>query len=267
MEVPDLLDHDGRRLRAAAAAPGGAELLLRLPALLGEASPGDPLGSARTRLRRNRTALEGARTLCHAARNAGVPVTVAAGPRTDVGHLLALVRDLRQDFPGTGVLLHAALLRAEADCAELAGSRVRLASGRPRGAPDAVLETALARDKAFVRCLRLLLAGAGTPVVDTADERLLRIARTLARRAGREPGDWEVAVPADGRAGRGRVGARRRPAPGSAGPAPLLRPTLVVTPGCGRGAVRPAVRGAAHRLAGATGDLTQFARSLDPRRR
>jgi Proline dehydrogenase len=46
-------------------------------------------------------------------------------------------------------------------------------------------------DRAYVRCLRMLMAGKGYPMVATHDERLIAIAATLAARYGRGPRDYE----------------------------------------------------------------------------
>jgi proline dehydrogenase len=46
-------------------------------------------------------------------------------------------------------------------------------------------------DKAYVRCLKVLMAGHGYPMVATHDPRMIRIAGALATRHGRTPGDHE----------------------------------------------------------------------------
>jgi proline dehydrogenase len=43
-----------------------------------------------------------------------------------------------------------------------------------------------------VRCLKILMAGEGLPLVATHDPRLIAIARYLAERAGRTPADFEL---------------------------------------------------------------------------
>jgi proline dehydrogenase len=78
-----------------------------------------------------KVALENARTICHAARNAGTTVTVDMEDHTTTDSTLGILRELRKDFPETGGVLQAYLRRTEADCRDLAyeGSRVRLCKG------------------------------------------------------------------------------------------------------------------------------------------
>ena len=79
----------------------------------------------------NKIALENARTICRAARNAGTTVTLDMEDHTTTDATLATLRELRKDFPETGaVVVQAYLHRTEADCrARLRGSRVRLCKG------------------------------------------------------------------------------------------------------------------------------------------
>lgn len=133
--------------------------------------------------------LDEARKICRTAAGAGTTVTVGATDAdTDAGAgvdaRIALVAALRADFPGVGVVLDAALPRTEGDCRALAGpgSRVRLVRGGDSAEAD----------KAYVRCLKVLLGGAGYPVVATHDPRLLEIAVALASRYGRAPATYEL---------------------------------------------------------------------------
>ena len=79
----------------------------------------------------HKTALENARSICRAARNAGTTVTLDMEDHTTTDSTLAILRELRKDFPETGAVLQAYLHRTEADCRALAyeGSRVRLCKG------------------------------------------------------------------------------------------------------------------------------------------
>ncbi len=79
----------------------------------------------------HKIALEHARTICRAARNAGTSVTLDMEDHTTTDATLATLRELRKDFPETGAVLQAYLRRTEADCRALAyeGSRVRLCKG------------------------------------------------------------------------------------------------------------------------------------------
>jgi proline dehydrogenase len=140
-----------------------------------------------------KTALENARTICRAARNAGTTVTLDMEDHTTTDTTLAILRDLRKDFPETGAVLQAYLRRTEDDCRQLSyeGSRVRLC----KGAYDEPAEVAFTDrhevDRSYVRCLKVLLGGQGYPMVATHDPRLVRIASSLAGRFGRQPGSYE----------------------------------------------------------------------------
>ena len=46
-------------------------------------------------------------------------------------------------------------------------------------------------DKSYVRCLKVLLAGQGYPMIATHDPRMVAIASSLASRYGRSPGTYE----------------------------------------------------------------------------
>jgi proline dehydrogenase len=139
-------------------------------------------------------ALDCARQVCEAAVAAGTTVTVDMEDHTTTDATLQTVRDLRVDFPWVGAVLQAQLRRTEADCRDLAGpgSRVRLC----KGAYDPPESVAFRRtgdvDRSFVRCLKVLMAGDGLPMVATHDPRLVAIARYLAARRGRTPADYEI---------------------------------------------------------------------------
>ena len=79
----------------------------------------------------HKVALENARDICRAARNAGTTVTLDMEDHTTTDSTLSILRELRKDFPETGAVLQAMLRRTEADCRALAyeGSRVRLCKG------------------------------------------------------------------------------------------------------------------------------------------
>src|SRR3954453_4420002 len=141
----------------------------------------------------HKTALENARTICRAARNAGTTVTLDMEDHTTTDSTLAILRELRKDFPETGAVLQAALKRAEADCRTLAheGSRVRLCKGAYLEPEDVAFQERLEIDKAYVRCLKVLLAGDGYPMIAPHDPRMIEIAATLASRYGRAPGSYE----------------------------------------------------------------------------
>lgn len=143
--------------------------------------------------RGERLALENARAICRAARNAGTTVTLDMEDHTTTDANLRVLRELRKDFPETGAVLQAYLKRTEADCADLAveGSRVRLCKGAYSEPATVAYQSRLDVDRSYVRCLRVLMEGSGYPMVATHDPRLVGIAEALARRNGREPGSYE----------------------------------------------------------------------------
>jgi proline dehydrogenase len=141
----------------------------------------------------HKIALENARTICRAARNAGTTVTLDMEDHTTTDSTLAILRELRKDFPETGAVLQSYLHRTEADCRALAyeGSRVRLCKGAYDEPEEVAFQSELDVDRSYVRCLKALLAGQGYPMIATHDPRLVEIASSLASRYGREPGSYE----------------------------------------------------------------------------
>jgi len=141
----------------------------------------------------DKIALENARTICRAARNAGTTVTLDMEDHTTTDATLATLRELRKDFPETGAVLQAYLHRTEADCRVLAyeGSRIRLCKGAYDEPAEVAFQSRLEVDKSYVRCLKVLLAGQGYPMIATHDPRMITIASSLASRNGRGAGSYE----------------------------------------------------------------------------
>ncbi len=137
--------------------------------------------------------LENARTICRAARNLGTTVTLDMEDHTSTDATLATLHELRKDFPETGAVLQAYLRRTEDDCRALAheGSRVRLCKGAYKEPESVAFTDRLEVDKSYVRCLKVLMAGQGYPMVATHDPRMVKIAGALARRNARDPGSYE----------------------------------------------------------------------------
>jgi len=138
-----------------------------------------------------RLALDNARTICEAARAAATTVTLDMEDHTTTDATLTALHELRRDFPGTGAVLQAYLKRTEADCRDLAvaGSRVRLCKGAYKEPPTVAFLGADQVDRAYVRCLKVLMAGNGYPMVASHDPRLVAIAGKLAQ--GRPKGSYE----------------------------------------------------------------------------
>ena len=159
-----------------------AEVSLKLSAV-GQALPGDG----------ERIALEHAHLVCAAAERAGTAVTLDMEDHTTTDSTLRILAAIRKDFPATGAVLQAYLRRTEADCRDLAtaGSRVRLCKGA-YDEPESVAFTDRAEvDKSYVRCLSVLMAGAGRPLVATHDPRLIEIAQDRASANGRAIDSYE----------------------------------------------------------------------------
>jgi proline dehydrogenase len=138
-------------------------------------------------------ALEHAREICAAAAAVGAIVTLDMEDHTTVDSTLGILRKLREDHPSTGVAIQAYLFRSEEDCRDLSaeGSRVRLVKGAYREPASVAHQGRAAVDKAYVRCLRILMAGKGYPMVATHDDRMIAITELLADRFGRTIGDHE----------------------------------------------------------------------------
>jgi proline dehydrogenase len=138
-------------------------------------------------------ALDNARRVCAAARAADTTVTIDMESHTTVDSTLRILRELRTDFPDAGAVIQAYLRRSEQDCADLAyeGSRVRLCKGA-YAAPDAVAFAGRREiDKSYVRCMKVLMAGKGYPMLATHDPTLIEIGGTLAVLNERAPSAFE----------------------------------------------------------------------------
>jgi proline dehydrogenase len=180
------------------------EVSLKLSAL-GQALPRDG----------DKIALENAHTICARAQQAGVWVTVDAEDHTTTDSTLSIVRDLRTEFEWLGTVLQAYLKRTEADCKEFAaasdsssrkrssasdsssrkrssaGARIRLC----KGAYDEPASVAY-RDRddvtdSYLRCLRVLMAGAGYPMVASHDPVIIDAVPAMVRETNRGKDDFE----------------------------------------------------------------------------
>jgi len=127
-------------------------------------------------------ALENARRICAAAEAAGTTVTLDMEDHTTVESTLRILAELRRDHPRTGAVIQAYLRRAEEYCAELAheGSRVRLCKGAYAAPADVAYTSRAEIDKSYVRCMKVLFAGKGYPMLATHDPRLIEIGGALA---------------------------------------------------------------------------------------
>ena len=141
----------------------------------------------------DKVALANAEQICGAARTAGTTVTVDMEDHTTTDSTLEVVSELRKDFPGTGAVLQAYLYRTEADCRDLAyaGSRVRLCKGAYAEPESVAFHDRAEIDLSYVRCLKILMAGEGYPMLATHDPRLIEIGQWLAADRGRGLDSYE----------------------------------------------------------------------------
>ena len=112
---------------------------------------------------------------------------------TTTDSTLSILRELRKDFPETGAVLQAYLHRTEADC--------RAWRTRARGCGCARAPTTsptrsptrdrLDVDRSYIRCLKILLAGQGYPMIASHDPRIVEIASSLASRYAAAQGSYE----------------------------------------------------------------------------
>ncbi len=158
------------------------EVSLKLSAV-GQSLPGDG----------EKIALEHARQVCAAAERAGTTVTLDMEDHTTTDSTLRILAEVRRDFPSTGAVLQSYLHRTEADCRDLAtaGSRVRLCKGAYDEPASVAFRDREDVDRSYVRCLNVLMAGEGRPMVATHDPRLVAIAQDRARAYGRAKDSWE----------------------------------------------------------------------------
>lgn len=134
-----------------------------------------------------------AREICRAAGAAGIWVTVDAEDHTTTDATLSIVRELRPDFPWLGTVLQAYLRRTEDDCRALAGagSRIRLCKGAYREPPEVAYRSRAEIDAAYLRCLDILTAGAGYPMVASHDPAIIAAAGRTMHAARRKPQEYE----------------------------------------------------------------------------
>jgi proline dehydrogenase len=154
---------------------------------------GQAIGGAGGSGEGSRIALDNAATICRAARDAGTMVTLDMEDHTTTDSTLDVLAGLRRDFPETGAVLQSQLRRTEGDCKDLAsaGSRVRLCKGAYNEPASVAFADRIEVDRSYVRCLKVLMNGAGYPMVATHDPRLIRIAGLLAERADRREDSYE----------------------------------------------------------------------------
>ncbi|MEI2642251.1 MAG: proline dehydrogenase family protein [Candidatus Nanopelagicales bacterium] len=159
-----------------------AEVSVKLSAV-GQMLPGDG----------EKIAADNARQIAEAAYRIGTTVTLDMEDHTTTDSTLGVLRELRQDYPGTGAVLQAYLYRTEQDCRDLAheGSRIRLCKGAYKEPESVAFQSKEDVDKSYVRCMRILFDSPCYPMIASHDPRLIEIAGALATRADRAKGTYE----------------------------------------------------------------------------
>ena len=177
----DLLDAFAGRVEPADG-PRPLEVSLKLSAL-GQALPRDG----------EKIAYENAHAICERARDVGAWVTVDAEDHTTTDSTLSIVRDLRTDFDWLGTVLQAYLRRTEADCAEFAasGARIRLCKGAYDEPASVAFRDADDVTDSYLRCLRVLMAGSGYPMVASHDPAVIAAVPGMVAEFNRGVNDFE----------------------------------------------------------------------------
>jgi proline dehydrogenase len=167
-----LLDALGIREEAAGITVRPLEVSLKLSAL-GQALPRDGEKIAR----------DNAHTICERAQRVGAWVTVDAEDHTTTDSTLSIVRDLRCEFPWLGTVLQAYLKRTEGDCKEFAasGARIRLCKGAYDEPASVAFRDSDDVNDSYMRCLRVLMAGSGYPMVASHDPSIIEAVPALVR--------------------------------------------------------------------------------------
>ena len=163
-----------------AGGPRPLEVSLKLSAL-GQALPRDG----------DKIAFENAHTICARAAELGVWVTVDAEDHTTTDSTLSIVRELRADFPWLGTVLQAYLRRTAADCTELADMRIRLCKGAYDEPASVAHRDAGEVTESYLRCLRILMAGTGYPMVASHDPVVIGAVAEMAAEFNRGSDDFE----------------------------------------------------------------------------
>jgi proline dehydrogenase len=171
-----LLDALGTRNENTTGTVRPLEVSLKLSAL-GQALPRDGEKIAR----------DNAHTICERAQRVGAWVTVDAEDHTTTDSTLSIVRDLRTEFPWLGTVLQAYLKRTESDCEEFAasGARIRLCKGAYDEPASVAFRDRDDVDDSYMRCLRILMAGSGYPMVASHDPQIIEAVPALARENNR----------------------------------------------------------------------------------
>ncbi|WP_163549572.1 proline dehydrogenase family protein [Candidatus Frankia nodulisporulans] len=127
------------------------------------------------------------------AQSLGATITLDMEDHTTTDATLATLVRLRHDFPTVGAVVQAQLRRTEADCRDLAraGSRVRLCKGAYLEPASLAHQGRRAVSASYARCLGILMAGPGYPMIATHDPELLELTGRLVRHLDRPAASYE----------------------------------------------------------------------------
>ncbi len=195
------LDHLGEDITERSAAEHSRDAYLALLAALG------PLGlgpAAEVSVKQSafgqalpgghELALDLVRPVVAAATAMGTTVTLDMEDHRTIDSTLAVLAELRKEHPGTGAVLQAMLFRTEDDAKALAvtGSRVRLVKGAYDEPATVAHQKKKDVDAAYLRCLDILMAGAGYPMIGSHDPLIIERAHELAAQNSRAADSWEI---------------------------------------------------------------------------
>jgi proline dehydrogenase len=99
----------------------------------------------------------------------------------------------QQGYRNAGVVLQSCLPRSEADAERMnaLGARVRLVKGAYKEPKEVAYQSKAEVDAAFVRIMRLLLAGGHYPAIATHDEAMIAATRAFAAERAIAPNAYE----------------------------------------------------------------------------
>ena len=99
----------------------------------------------------------------------------------------------QQGYRNAGVVLQSCLPRSEADAERMnaLGARVRLVKGAYKEPKDVAYQSKAEVDEAFVRIMRILLAGGQYPAIATHDEAMIAATRAFAAERAIAPASYE----------------------------------------------------------------------------
>jgi proline dehydrogenase len=194
------LDHLGEDIASAAEATSSRDAYLRALDAIGAAGLGAAVevsvklsAFGQSLPGGHDLALANVETVAAAATDAGTTVTLDMEDSSTVDSTLAVLAALRARHPGTGAVLQSYLHRTPDDARRLSGpgSRVRLVKGAYREPAAVALQDKRDVDRAYEHCLRILMAGAGYPMVGSHDPRMIASAQRVAAETGRSADSYE----------------------------------------------------------------------------